>query len=112
MSNRRRSIKWRDIILSDDLTWVPDDHIPETRIEALMRAGPYTDPAESTEDILEERENVIAAIETLDDQERLLVHALFYEQLSLREAASRFHMSHTSLARWRDDTLDKLKGIL
>ena len=55
------------------------------------------------------RENLRKALETLTDEELFLIHALYYEGVSVSELARRQGVSRKKIRRHRDRILGKLR---
>ena len=85
---------------------------PDTAIEALMSAMPGDEPEESVEEFLPVRDAINECVEMLDEQDRYVVEAIFFECVSLDVLAKRLGVSKTHAWRLRNVALDKLKAIL
>lgn len=53
-----------------------------------------------------------SVVADLDPLERMVVEALFYEGLTLREAEQRFARSRMTISRLRDAALEAMRGAL
>ncbi len=84
---------------------------PETELLALMEAGPL-EPRESQEEQAALRETVVSALDILNAEEAWLLNALLFERLSLRQIERRIGIPKTTVARYRDKTLAKLRDAL
>ncbi|MBO4572951.1 MAG: sigma-70 family RNA polymerase sigma factor [Clostridia bacterium] len=101
------------------LNWL----IKSTKNEALnenVRSGKYLpEPDENhnvadvvTEEDLASRYDVAEALKKLDEKENLLIKYVYWEGLTLREAAEKLAMPLTSTHRLLKNTLKKLGGFL
>lgn len=86
----------------------------ETDLEALMEAAPFTEAAPTREQSLGLVRLIDGAIERagLDEFAKLVLHALYTNGLSLREAAQELGVGKSTIARTRDAALKKLKEVL
>jgi DNA-directed RNA polymerase sigma subunit (sigma70/sigma32) len=85
---------------------------PATALEALMSAMPGDEPAESVEEFLPVRDAINECVELLDEQDRFVIEAVFFECVSLDVLGERLGVSKTHAWRLRNAALDKLKIIL
>ena len=85
---------------------------PDTLIQALQQTSPYNEPFLSKEEQIELQEVVLNALEKLTDWEIWLINALLFERRSLREVERMVKIPKTTIARKRDQILDKLRKIL
>ena len=75
----------------------------------------FAEDAEGTEDAAIRAvmtEKLTVAIHTLTDEEKAIVHALFYQEVSEVELAKRMGMPRTTLRARKDKILAKLKRLL
>lgn len=84
---------------------------PETELVALMEAGPL-EPRESQEEQVALREMVLDSLDILNVEEMWLMNAILFERLSLRQIARFIGIPKTTVARYRDKTLAKLRDAL
>ena len=84
---------------------------PETELIALQEAGTL-EPRESLEEQEALRETVVSALDILNAEEAWLLNALLFERLSLRQIERRIGIPKTTVARYRDKTLAKLRDAL
>lgn len=96
----------------DGFAWWADRRVPETPIEALMRCGPFEEPAVSREELLAVREVLADAFDVLTDEEVWVFNALVIERLSLRTVARQISTPKTTIARIRDRAICKLRSEL
>jgi len=102
---------WEDV----DNTYIVvggDSHRPSTPMQALMECQPFHDPEVSRIERLELRDVIVDALENLDEQEQWIFDALFVRRLSLRDLAAEIAMPKTTVARWRDRLLAKVRSQL
>lgn len=89
---------------------------PETKMQALMETIPHEETAISYEEVHEEQEQLIEAVqevwETLTDTERWIYHMLVDIGLSMRLVAQALGTPKTTFARRRDALAEKLKNEL
>jgi DNA-directed RNA polymerase specialized sigma subunit len=82
---------------------------PETPIAALMQCAPGEEPEPSLVELAPLRDLLNDTIErVLDDRERWVFDALFARRLSLRVLGDELGLSHTHVARLRDQIREKL----
>ena len=84
---------------------------PETELIALQEAGTL-EPRESLEEQTALRETVVSALDILNAEEAWLLNALLFERLSLRQIERRIGIPKTTVARYRDKILAKLRVAL
>jgi|TARA_R110000765_G_C18748018_1_gene587504 RNA polymerase sigma factor (sigma-70 family) len=84
---------------------------PETELLALMEAGPL-EPRESQEEQAALREMVLDSLDILNLEEMWLVNAILFERMSLRQIARSIGIPKTTVARYRDKVLAKLRDAL
>lgn len=93
-------------------------YAPQNPLEALMQAPPGAEPAESQEEMLARRADVLklldGAWDQLDPIEREIVDAVVFEKASLRTIAARYEGRYgkTWIAHLRDQAFDKLRNYL
>ena len=85
---------------------------PSSEIEALMQTAPGQEPIPSADEILELREAVAEAIESLPAKHRKTIQLLMYKGLSLREAGELLGYSDVHVMRLRNAAYGKLKEAL
>jgi RNA polymerase sigma factor (sigma-70 family) len=102
---------WEDV---DDTYIVVggDSRRPSTPMQALMECQPHREPEVSRIERLELRDVIVDALDDLDMQEQWIFDALFVRRLSLRELAAEIAMPKTTVARWRDRLLSRLRDKL
>jgi len=83
---------------------------PDTPMQALMEALPHADPADDWESQHAIREAVADLIETLDPIEQFVIHAIFFERLSLRKIGRLMGRDKNFVARTRDSALENMRG--
>ena len=88
----------------------------ETELEAVMKAFPYEEVPQSTEELLKERDDLsIAVMETfnsLSEEEQWIYHMLVDIGLSMRFVARVLDIPKTTFARRRDELADKIRILL
>lgn len=77
-----------------------------------MITAPGQDPVPSADELLELREAVAEAVQSLPNKYRKTIHLLMYEGLSLREAGELLGYSDVHTMRLRNTAYDKLKEAL
>ncbi len=85
---------------------------PDTLIQALQQSSPFAEPFLSKEEQIELQEVVLDALEELTDWEIWLINALLFERRSLREVQRMVGIPKTTVARKRDQILNRLREIL
>lgn len=85
---------------------------PSSEMEALMITAPGQDPVPSADELLELREAVAEAVQSLPNKYRKTIQLLMYEGLSLREAGELLGYSDVHTMRLRNTAYDKLKEAL
>ena len=88
----------------------------ELSLEQFAEAG-FDVPDESAlvDEIVEDKlllEMLMAALAELTDDERDLIHALFYDEKSEREVAQESNRSKTGVHKQKEKILNKLKNLL
>ena len=84
---------------------------PETELIALLEAG-SNEPRESQEERSVLQEVVLDALSILSAEEAWLLNALLFERLSLRQIQYATGIPKTTVARYRDKILAKLRVAL
>jgi hypothetical protein len=74
-------------------------HHSESDMESLMGAMPYTDPAVSWADLLPLREAVAECVDLLDEEDRFLVEAIWFERVTVRVLALRMGLEKSQTHR-------------
>lgn len=85
---------------------------PINEYDALMRCAPCEEAVESIEDRLPLRDVVADAIDGLDEQDRWIFEALFIRRLSIRQLAAEIALPKSTVHRWKDRLLGKLREKL
>mgnify|MGYP003153501608 FL=1 len=85
---------------------------PDTLIQALQQASPFSEPRLSKEESATRQEVVLNALESLEDWELWLLNAVLFERMSLRQIEYVMGIPKTTVARKRDKILNKLKTCL
>jgi RNA polymerase sigma factor (sigma-70 family) len=93
-------------------TWEKSPTRPDTPYRALMEAAPFEQVETSVAELLEAREVLADAFDTLTAEEQWIVNALVVERLSIRELGEQLGAPKTTMARIRDKALGKLKEKL
>ena len=84
---------------------------PDTPLQALMEAWPHEEPADDWETQNALRESVADLIDQLDEVEQFVIHAIFFERLSLRKIGRIMSRDKNWVARTRDSALKNLRGM-
>lgn len=88
----------------------------EDSYERLLEAEKqFAEDVENIEDVAIRAvmlEKLTAALHTLSDEERTIIHALFYQEVSEVELAKRMGIPRTTLRSRKDKILVKLKKLL
>jgi predicted DNA-binding protein (UPF0251 family) len=85
---------------------------PESEMQALMEAIPNTEPMSSSDEMLELREAVAAAVQSLPPKYRKAILYTTYEGLSLKEAGKKMGFSDVHVMRIRNAAYSKLQDAL
>lgn len=116
---KRREVP-RDMEPGDDLSETGPSFVfighsnvrPINEFQAVMECEPFQEPDVSQEERLELRDLIVDALDDLDEQEQWIFDSLFVRRLSLRELAAEINMPKTTVARWRDRLLQRLREKL
>lgn len=108
MKRERNSVSLSDVFAGSR----PSRRQPDTPIEALMAAAPGDEPEESFQESLGFREAIAEAIDSLPEQDRFVIEAVFFECISLEELGSRLGVSKTHAWRLRNAALKRLEQLL
>ncbi len=84
----------------------------EVSLEGILEQGGFWQNDADVEEQVEQavlRENLMRALETLADKELFLIHALYYEGVSVSELARRQGVSRKKIRKHRDRILAKLR---
>jgi len=87
------------------------EHVPLTELAALQEAGP-NEPERSQQERSALQEVVLDSLSVLNEEEAWLLNALLFERLSLREVQRAIGIPKTTVARYRDKILTKLRVAL
>lgn len=87
------------------------ERVPLTAIDALQEAGTQ-EPKRSLEERVALQEIVLDSLSVLNEEEVWLLNALLFERLSLREIQRAIGIPKTTVARYRDKILSKLRVAL
>lgn len=85
---------------------------PINEYDALMRCAPCEHPEVSVEDRMPLRDVVADAIDGLDEEERWIFEALFIRRLSIRQLAAEIALPKSTVHRWKDRLLERLREKL
>lgn len=83
---------------------------PDTPTQALMEAHPHSDPANDWQTQNPKREHVADLIDELDEVEQFVIHAIYFERLSLRKIGRLMGRDKNWVARTRDNALNNMEG--
>lgn len=84
----------------------------DTEMVALMEAAPHVSPEVARETRLELRDVIVDALDDLDEQEQWIFDSLFVRGMSLRQLSREINMPKTTITRWRDRLLQRLREKL
>lgn len=85
---------------------------PENEIQALMEAGPGQTIETSSEEIDALRNVVVYCIDMLSDQDRFIVEAINYEQLTYDQLGKRMGISSVHAWRLKQTAFKNLMNLL
>ena len=85
---------------------------PEDEYQALMEAKPFDEPATSREEMGPLKDIIADCIDMLPQQDRYIVEAIIYEQVSLVELGKRMGISGPHTWRLRNEAYNKLRELL
>lgn len=88
------------------------DHRPTSEMQALMEAIPLQEPVASSDEMLDLREVVAEAVQTLPSKYRKAILLTTYQGLSLKEAGEVMGFSDVHVMRIRNTAYNKLKDAL
>lgn len=91
---------------------VPNPVRPETMLEALMRAAPGDEPAESLEELQPVREAVADCIDQLTAEQRFVIEAIQAERISYRDLHRRLGCSLGKAWNLHRDATRTLRTLL
>lgn len=77
-----------------------------------MECEPFQEPDVSREERLLLRDLVCDALDDLNEQELWIFDALYVRRLSIRECGREINMPKTTVCRWRDRLLKRLRAKL
>ena len=84
-----------------------EDGLP---IERLSANPPSSLEEEAEKNILIER--MLKAVGQLDGSEKTLIHLLFFDEMTTREAARLLGVDHSTIVRRKSDLLKKIKKMM
>ena len=91
---------------------LPDLSQPETAWQALMQTMPNQD-AELSKDVPNPiRDAIVDCVEMLSEQDRYIINAIIWEQVTLSVLGSRLGCSTPHASRLRDAAYENLKQLL
>jgi RNA polymerase sigma factor (sigma-70 family) len=93
-------------------TWERSAERPTTPYQALMEAAPFEPVEISIAELLEVREVLVDALETLTEEETWVINSLITERMSIRQLARQLGAPKTTITRIRDRALSKLEKQL
>jgi len=96
---------------TEEPRWSNSDGLPETELIALQESGP-NEPKRSQEERMALQETVLDSLSILSAEEAWLLNALLFERLSLRQIERSIGIPKTTVARYRDKVLAKLRDAL
>ena len=85
---------------------------PEDEYQALMEAKPFDEPVISRQEMGPLRDIIADCIDMLPQQDRYIVEAIIYEQVSLVELGKRMGISGPHTWRLRNEAYNKLRELL
>ena len=96
----------------DDLMNILSNYQPENEYQALMEANPFDEPVISRQEMGPLRDIIADCIDMLPQQDRYIVEAIIYEQVSLVELGKRMGISGPHTWRLRNEAYNKLRELL
>lgn len=93
----------------EEVKFIPNK---EDSLQRLMDLGADFEDEQSVEDLVVDKAMLLIlqeAMKELDRQEKELLRDLFYEEMTVREAAKKNNTSHVTVMKRRDKILDKLR---
>jgi DNA-directed RNA polymerase specialized sigma subunit len=85
---------------------------PDNELQALMEAAPNEPTDSSLEEIEPLKNAVIDCIEMLSPQDKFIIEAINYEQLTYQELGTRMGISNVHAWRLKNDAFKRLKELL
>lgn len=105
----RREVYWSDFNPNVPLRTLISN-APESFWQAMMENR--EDEYESDQALIDLREAVTAAFESLSDRDQFLLRARLFEGRSIREVGVQMGMSHVNVLRLQRAALDQLRSTL
>jgi DNA-directed RNA polymerase specialized sigma24 family protein len=93
-------------------TWEKSPTRPDTPYQALMEAAPFQPTDISVVEMLEAKEALADAFDTLTAEEQWVLNSLVIEKMSIRELGNQIGAPKTTMARIRDKALGKMRDSL
>jgi DNA-directed RNA polymerase specialized sigma24 family protein len=93
-------------------TWEKSLTRPDTPYQALMEAAPFQPTDISVVEMLEAKEALADAFDTLTAEEQWVLNSLVIEKMSIRELGNQIGAPKTTMARIRDKALGKMRDSL
>jgi DNA-directed RNA polymerase specialized sigma subunit len=93
-------------------TWEKSSTRPDTPYQSLMEAAPFQPTDISVVEMLEAKEALADAFDTLTAEEQWVLNSLVIEKMSIRELGNQIGAPKTTMARIRDKALGKMRDSL
>ena len=96
----------------DDLMNILSNYQPENEYQALMESAPFQDPVRHKSLVNEAQDIVLDCLEILLDQDKFIIQAINYEQVSYEVLGQRLGVSATHAWRLKQIAYKHLEEVL
>jgi DNA-directed RNA polymerase specialized sigma24 family protein len=96
----------------DDLMNILSNYQPENEYQALMESAPFQEPVRHKSLINEAQDIVLDCLEVLLDQDKFIIQAINYEQVSYEVLGQRLGVSATHAWRLKQIAYKHLEEVL
>ena len=96
----------------DDLMNILSNYQPENEYQALMESAPFQEPVRHKSLINEAQDIVLVCLEVLLDQDKFIIQAINYEQVSYEVLGQRLGVSATHAWRLKQIAYKHLEEVL
>lgn len=96
----------------DDLMNILNNYQPENEYQALMESAPFQEPVRHKSLINEAQDIVLDCLEVLLDQDKYIIQAINYEQVSYEVLGKRLGVSATHAWRLKQIAYKHLEEVL
>jgi DNA-directed RNA polymerase specialized sigma24 family protein len=96
----------------DDLMNILSNYQPENEYQALMESAPFQEPVRHKSLINEAQDIVLDCLEVLLDQDKFIIQAINYEQVSYEVLGQRLGVSATHAWRLKQIAYRHLEEVL